>query len=112
MDDDRADTDKPDEVLLPGFRFHPTDEELISFYLRRKIQQRPLSVALIRQLDIYKYDPWDLPSKHLHLCTVPAVLLSLNGYELQCPEFNVYEPHPISLDSPLLAATIYHLVLA
>ncbi|PWZ13147.1 Protein FEZ [Zea mays] len=61
MDDDRADTNKPDEVLLPGFRFHPTDEELISFYLRRKIQQRPLSVELIRQLDIYKYDPWDLP---------------------------------------------------
>lgn len=91
MDDDRADTNKPDEVLLPGFRFHPTDEELISFYLRRKIQQRPLSVELIRQLDIYKYDPWDLPSKHLHLCTVPAVLLSLNGYELQCPESNVYE---------------------
>ncbi|XP_006659439.1 protein FEZ-like [Oryza brachyantha] len=53
--------DKSDEVLLPGFRFHPTDEELVSFYLKRKIQQKPISIELIRQLDIYKFDPWDLP---------------------------------------------------
>jgi hypothetical protein len=61
--DERSDADKLDEVLLPGFRFHPTDEELVGFYLKRKIQQRPLSIELIKQLDIYKYDPWDLPSK-------------------------------------------------
>ncbi|CAN0896572.1 Protein FEZ [Linum grandiflorum] len=49
------------EVMLPGFRFHPTDEELVGFYLKRKIHQRPLSIELIKQLDIYKFDPWDLP---------------------------------------------------
>ncbi|KAG6396562.1 hypothetical protein SASPL_142714 [Salvia splendens] len=49
------------EVMLPGFRFHPTDEELVGFYLRRKVQHKPLSIELIKQLDIYKYDPWDLP---------------------------------------------------
>ncbi|XP_022683500.1 protein FEZ [Setaria italica] len=53
--------DRSDEILMPGFRFHPTDEELVSFYLKRKIQQKPISIELIRQLDIYKYDPWDLP---------------------------------------------------
>ncbi|CAL5006045.1 unnamed protein product [Urochloa decumbens] len=53
--------DKSDEILMPGFRFHPTDEELVSFYLKRKIQQKPISIELIKQLDIYKYDPWDLP---------------------------------------------------
>ncbi|GMN41842.1 hypothetical protein TIFTF001_011067 [Ficus carica] len=66
MDHERSsshDTDKLDEVMLPGFRFHPTDEELVGFYLKRKIQQRPLSIELIKQLDIYKYDPWDLPSR-------------------------------------------------
>ncbi|XP_038889259.1 protein FEZ-like [Benincasa hispida] len=46
---------------LPGFRFHPTDEELVAFYLKRKIQNHPISMELIRELDIYKYDPWDLP---------------------------------------------------
>ncbi|KAJ8751974.1 hypothetical protein K2173_000720 [Erythroxylum novogranatense] len=50
-----------DEVPLPGFRFHPTDEELISFYLRRKVDRKPISIELIKQVDIYKYDPWDLP---------------------------------------------------
>ncbi|PKA50719.1 Protein FEZ [Apostasia shenzhenica] len=59
--DEKNEMDKVDEVMLPGFRFHPTDEELVGFYLRRKIQQKPLSIELIRQLDIYKYDPWDLP---------------------------------------------------
>ncbi|CAA0245196.1 Protein FEZ [Arabidopsis thaliana] len=52
---------KMEDVLLPGFRFHPTDEELVNFYLKRKVQHNPLSIELIRQLDIYKYDPWDLP---------------------------------------------------
>uniref|UniRef100_A0A803QIT4 NAC domain-containing protein n=1 Tax=Cannabis sativa TaxID=3483 RepID=A0A803QIT4_CANSA len=61
MDHERSEGDKLEEVMLPGFRFHPTDEELVGFYLKRKIQQRPLSIELIKQLDIYKYDPWDLP---------------------------------------------------
>ncbi|XP_020205022.1 transcription factor JUNGBRUNNEN 1 [Cajanus cajan] len=50
-----------DDVPLPGFRFHPTDEELVSFYLRRKLDKKPISIELIKQIDIYKYDPWDLP---------------------------------------------------
>lgn len=65
--EERNDGEKLDEVILPGFRFHPTDEELVGFYLKRKVQQRPLSIELIKQLDIYKYDPWDLPSKTRHI---------------------------------------------
>nr|KYP40801.1 Putative NAC domain-containing protein 94 [Cajanus cajan] len=52
------------EDVMPGFRFHPTDEELVDFYLKRKIQQKSLPIELIKQVDIYKYDPWDLPSKN------------------------------------------------
>ncbi|KAL7614134.1 hypothetical protein Lser_V15G07681 [Lactuca serriola] len=51
-----------DDLMLPGFRFHPTDEELVNFYLKKKIQQRVLPIELIKQVDIYKYDPWDLPN--------------------------------------------------
>ncbi|KAF8007750.1 hypothetical protein BT93_K1673 [Corymbia citriodora subsp. variegata] len=47
-------------VTLPGFRFYPTDEELVGFYLRRKVEKKPLKIELIKQVDIYKYDPWDL----------------------------------------------------
>ncbi|KAG7975080.1 hypothetical protein I3843_06G078700 [Carya illinoinensis] len=62
MDGSSTDAEhKLDDILLPGFRFHPTDEELVGFYLKRKIQQRHLPIELIKQLDIYKYDPWDLP---------------------------------------------------
>ncbi|KAM1512819.1 hypothetical protein ACFX1Z_024338 [Malus domestica] len=50
-----------EEVMLPGFRFHPTDEELVGFYLKRKVEKRAISMELIKQIDIYKYDPWDLP---------------------------------------------------
>ncbi|XP_038888171.1 putative NAC domain-containing protein 94 [Benincasa hispida] len=50
-----------DQIPLPGFRFHPTDEELVSFYLRRKVEKRPISLELIKQIDIYKHNPWDLP---------------------------------------------------
>ena len=52
-----------DVVPLPGFRFRPTDEEIVGFYLRRKVDEKPLSVEVIKEMDIYKYDPWDLPSK-------------------------------------------------
>ncbi|KAK9285170.1 hypothetical protein L1049_024356 [Liquidambar formosana] len=55
------DNNKNEEVMLPGFRFHPTDEELVGFYLQRKVGKKPISVELITQIDIYKYDPWDLP---------------------------------------------------
>ncbi|KAK6129245.1 hypothetical protein DH2020_036954 [Rehmannia glutinosa] len=50
-----------DDFMMPGFRFHPTDEELVEFYLKRKLLQRSLPIELIKQVDIYKYDPWDLP---------------------------------------------------
>ncbi|GJW25172.1 transcription factor JUNGBRUNNEN 1-like protein [Tanacetum coccineum] len=53
--------DEDENIPLPGFRFHPTDEELVGFYLRRKVDKKPLNFDLIRQIDIYKYDPWDLP---------------------------------------------------
>ncbi|KAF3651587.1 putative NAC domain-containing protein 94 [Capsicum annuum] len=59
IDDD--DDDDDDDVLLPGFRFHPTDEELVGFYLRRKVEKKPIGLDIIKQIDIYKYDPWDLP---------------------------------------------------
>ncbi|KAJ8513083.1 hypothetical protein OPV22_003517 [Ensete ventricosum] len=50
-----------DDVPLPGFRFRPTDEEIVGFYLRRKVEEKPLSAEVIKEMDIYKYDPWDLP---------------------------------------------------
>ncbi|XP_075080500.1 transcription factor JUNGBRUNNEN 1-like [Nicotiana tabacum] len=50
-----------EEVTLPGFRFHPTDEEVVGFYLRRKVENKRINIELIKRIDIYKYDPWDIP---------------------------------------------------
>jgi len=48
--------------LPPGFRFHPTDEELVVQYLRRKVLARPLPAAVIPVVhDVARLDPWDLP---------------------------------------------------
>ncbi|KAH6773714.1 NAC domain containing protein 25 [Perilla frutescens var. hirtella] len=49
--------------LPPGFRFHPTDEELVVHYLKKKAAAAPLPVEIIAEVDLYKYDPWELPSK-------------------------------------------------
>ncbi|CAH8305646.1 unnamed protein product [Eruca vesicaria subsp. sativa] len=45
----------------PGFRFHPTDEELVVYYLKRKICGRKLRINAIGVVDVYKVDPTDLP---------------------------------------------------
>lgn len=47
--------------LPPGFRFHPTDDELVMHYLCRKCASHQIAVPIIKEIDLYKYDPWDLP---------------------------------------------------
>ncbi|XP_004289565.1 PREDICTED: NAC domain-containing protein 86 isoform X2 [Fragaria vesca subsp. vesca] len=51
--------------LPPGFRFHPTDEELVAYYLKRKINGRKIELEVIPEVDLYKCEPWDLPGKSL-----------------------------------------------
>nr|QTJ02283.1 ANAC type transcription factor [Catharanthus roseus] len=52
--------------LPPGFRFHPTDEELVIHYLCRKCASQPIAVPIIAEIDLYKYNPWDLPGMALY----------------------------------------------
>ncbi|XP_068658615.1 NAC domain-containing protein 2-like [Aristolochia californica] len=51
--------------LPPGFRFHPTDEELVLHYLCRMATHQSLPVPIIAEIDLYKYDPWQLPDMAL-----------------------------------------------
>ncbi|XVF55767.1 hypothetical protein PTKIN_Ptkin06aG0063700 [Pterospermum kingtungense] len=61
------------EDMPPGFRFYPTEEELVSFYLRSKLEGNRedlnhLMNRVIPDVDIYEFNPWDLPQFSLHLC--------------------------------------------
>ncbi|KAI4355334.1 hypothetical protein L6164_004116 [Bauhinia variegata] len=57
--------DSPGEILenMPlGFRFRPTDEELVNHYLKLKVLGDNSRVRIIREVDICKFEPWDLPA--------------------------------------------------
>nr|AZL19524.1 transcription factor NAC12 [Diospyros kaki] len=59
----RSSSGGSDELELPpGFRFHPTDEELVIHYLCRKCADLPIAVPIIAEIDLYKFDPWQLPA--------------------------------------------------
>ncbi|KAH0680737.1 hypothetical protein KY284_021822 [Solanum tuberosum] len=51
-----------EQGLPPGFRFHPTDEELITFYLASKVFNATFSAGIqIPQVDLNRCEPWELP---------------------------------------------------
>ncbi|KAE8722286.1 Protein CUP-SHAPED COTYLEDON 3 [Hibiscus syriacus] len=49
--------------LPPGFRFHPTDEEIITCYLTEKVMNSDFTACAIGEVDLNKCEPWDLPKK-------------------------------------------------
>ncbi|KAK3000156.1 hypothetical protein RJ639_022644 [Escallonia herrerae] len=49
--------------LPPGFRFHPTDEEIITHYLMEKVTKTTFSAKAVGEVDLNKCEPWDLPKK-------------------------------------------------
>ncbi|CAN8314005.1 unnamed protein product [Cochlearia groenlandica] len=44
----------------PGFRFHPTEEELLHYYLLKKVQSQKIDLDVIREVDLNKLEPWDI----------------------------------------------------
>lgn len=49
-------------LKLPvGFRFRPTDEELIVHYLARKVLALPLPAPAVTEMDVLRSQPRDLP---------------------------------------------------
>ena len=44
----------------PGFRFHPTEEELLHYYLRKKVAYEKIDLDVIQEVDLNKLEPWDI----------------------------------------------------
>eukprot|EP01018_Ginkgo_biloba_P013257 Gb_01126 [translate_table: standard] len=47
----------------PGFRFHPTEEELLHYYLKKKVSYEKIDLDVIRDVDLNKLEPWDLQER-------------------------------------------------
>ncbi|CAK9172934.1 unnamed protein product [Ilex paraguariensis] len=47
----------------PGFRFHPTEEELLCYYLRKKVAHEMIDFNVIREVDLNKLEPWDIQER-------------------------------------------------
>ena len=53
--------------LAPGFKFKPTEEEIVMRYLRPRAVNEPLPSAFIVDVDILSRNPWDLVPGHVHI---------------------------------------------
>lgn len=55
-----------EEIKLPlGYRFLPSDEDLLQHYLLKKMLRQPLPADIVEELNIFNYDPHQL----LSMCT-------------------------------------------
>ncbi|CAL9185506.1 NAC domain-containing protein 105-like [Musa acuminata AAA Group] len=50
----------------PGFRFHPTEEELVGYYLARKVASQRIDLEVIQEVDLYRIEPWELQDRCRH----------------------------------------------
>lgn len=52
--------------MPPGFRFQPTDEQLVVDYLQRRTAAQPCVTPDITDIDVYNVDPWQLPAMAMY----------------------------------------------
>lgn len=50
-------------TLPPGFRFYPSDEELVCHYLYKKIANEQLVRGTLVEIDLHTCEPWQLPGR-------------------------------------------------
>ncbi|KAJ1271872.1 hypothetical protein BS78_06G158900 [Paspalum vaginatum] len=50
-----------ESTLPPGFRFYPSDEELVCHYLYKKVANESAAQGTLVEVDLHEREPWELP---------------------------------------------------
>ncbi|TVU29173.1 hypothetical protein EJB05_20729 [Eragrostis curvula] len=50
-----------ESTLPPGFRFYPSDEELVCHYLHKKVSNERIAQGTLVEVDLHAREPWELP---------------------------------------------------
>lgn len=72
-----------EQGLPPGFRFHPTDEELITFYLASKVFNGSFCGVNIAEVDLNRCEPWELPGIFTHIYIYMEYIRIIQRFYLQ-----------------------------
>lgn len=72
--------------LPVGYRFDPTDDILVGYYLREKIFNQPLPNNLIRDYDVFQTEPWNLPGGGKHMNWQSFVFYDTKSRVFEDPE--------------------------
>jgi hypothetical protein len=77
--------------LRPGFRFHPTEQELVGWFLRSKVLGHAgLHVHFIPEVNVYRFEPHQLPGTYARCCTTTQTH-SKKEYK-RCHQAHEYNP--------------------
>jgi hypothetical protein len=52
-----------ESTLPPGFRFYPSDQELVCHYLYKKVTNERASQGTLVEVDLHAREPWELPGE-------------------------------------------------
>lgn len=53
--------------LPPGFRFYPSDEELVCHYLYKKVTNEHVLKGTLVEIDLHICEPWQLPGIYISI---------------------------------------------
>ncbi|PON61244.1 NAC domain containing protein [Parasponia andersonii] len=95
-------------LKLPiGYRFCPTDEEVLLHYLKKKVHALPLP-AVIPEFDVYQTDPWGLPGdvkeKRYFFCNRKKDIVNNNQMHKRVSGSGFWKP--ISKDKVIVASEL------
>ncbi|CAL9007569.1 unnamed protein product [Prunus brigantina] len=85
----------------PGFRFQPTEEELLLYYLRKRVSCEKIDLDIICDIDLNKFEPWDIQDMHWLVNgdtkDLSSSFVSILSFDFKKEEF-YWTPHPAALE--------------